>query len=161
MSAIRDARGATLNTNEVKAATPSSTSERVMQSLSSVRLGVALLVLLAAACMTGMLIMQANMEGFDKYYAGLTPSQQLLYGKLGFFDIYHTWYFNALLLVLSLNIVLSSVDNFPKAWAFISRPKLDASARWLSGQEQHAALTVEGDDPQAVAERVGAACHSL
>ena len=161
MSAMRGAHGATLKTGAVKTVTPLRTSERLMQSLSSVRFGVALLLLLAAACMTGMLIMQVNMEGFDKYYAELTPSQQLLYGNLGFFDIYHTWYFNALLLVLSLNIVLSSVDNFPKAWAFISRPKLDASVRWLGGQEQHAALTVEGGDGHSVAGRVSAACRSL
>src|SRR5918995_3133085 len=161
MSAMRGAHGATLKTDAVKTVTPLRTSERLMQSLSSVRFGVALLVLLAAACMTGMLIMQANVEGFDKYYAELTPSQQLLYGNLGFFDIYHTWYFNALLLVLSLNIVLSSIDNFPKAWTYLSRPKLDASPQWLGGQELHAALKVDGDDSQAVATRVGAACRSL
>lgn len=80
--------------------------------------------------------MQQNVEGFDKYYAELTPSQQLLWGKLGWFDIYHVWYFNALLLILSLNIVLASIDRFPKAWTFISRPKLDAGATWLKGQEQ-------------------------
>ena len=86
-----------------------------------------------------------SVENFNLYYAELTPSQQLLWGKLGWFDIYHVWYFNALLLVLSLNIVLASIDRFPKAWTFISRPKLDASANWLKGQEQHAALKLEGE----------------
>ncbi len=161
MSAIREAQGRA----QTKPATNSTQAlpfaEQVMEQLSSVRFGVVLLVLLAAACMVGMLIMQANMEGFDKYYAELTPSQQLLYGSLGFFDIYHTWYFNALLLVLSLNIILSSIDFFPKSWTFISRPKLDASTHWLSGQEQHAALQVEGGDASQVAERVSAACNTL
>src|ERR1044072_4667378 len=91
---------------------------KLLNLLSSVRFGVTLLVLLVIACMTGMLIMQQSVEGFDKYYAELTPSQQLLYGTLGFFDIYHSWYFNLLLLVLSLNIVLASIDRFPKAWTF-------------------------------------------
>src|SRR4029450_11460522 len=93
-------------------------------------------------------------EGLDKYYAALTPSQRLLYGKLGFFDIYHTWYFNAMLLVLSLNIVLSSIDFFPKAWTYITRKKLDASAHWLSGQEQHASLTLEGETGEKVVEHL-------
>lgn len=161
MSAIREARRATLGETAEKTSPPLSLIDRLMLQLSSVRFGVVLLVLLGAACMVGMLVMQANMEGFDKYYAELTPSQQLLYGKLGFFDIYHTWYFNGLLLVLSLNIVLSSIDNFPKAWALISRPKLDASPHWLGGQESHAALAVVGDDSLRVAERVAAACRSL
>ena len=161
MSAMREAPGATLGETAAKTSTPLSLIDRLMLQLSSVRFGVVLLVLLGAACMVGMLVMQANMEGFDKYYADLTPSQRLLYGKLGFFDIYHAWYFNALLLVLSLNIVLSSIDNFPKTWTLISRPKLDASTHWLGGQECHATLAVVGDDSLRVAERVAAACRSL
>src|ERR1043165_2878535 len=73
---------------------------RVLNLLSSVRFGIILLVLLVIASMIGMLIVQQNVEGFDKYFAELTPSQKLLYGWLGFFDIYHAWYFNVLLLVL-------------------------------------------------------------
>lgn len=134
---------------------------RALDLLSSVRFGVALLVLLAAACMVGMLIMQVNVEGFAKYYAELSPSQKLLYGSLGFFDIYHSWYFDAMLVVLSLNIVLSSIERFPGAWTYVSRKKLDASAHWLRGQEQHAALSIEANDADEVAVRVSAACESL
>lgn len=159
MSAISETQ--TKIVTEPAAKSGAGVAVRAMDSLSSVRFGVVLLVLLAAACMVGMLVMQVNMEGFDKYYAALTPSQQLLYGKLGFFDIYHTWYFNALLLVLSLNIVLSSIDHFPKAWTYVSRKKLDASAHWLSGQEQHAALTLEGETAAVVAERLMAAARSV
>ncbi|HEU4597773.1 MAG TPA: cytochrome c biogenesis protein ResB [Pyrinomonadaceae bacterium] len=161
MSAMRDAHGATLGETTVETKPHHSPIDRLMILLSSVRFGVVLLVLAGAACMVGMLVMQVNVEGFDKYYAELTPSQQLLYGKLGFFDIYHAWYFNALLLVLSLNIVLSSIDNLPKAWTFISRPKLVASRHWLEGQERHAELSVEGDDTASVAARVGSACRAL
>src|ERR1044072_6587598 len=121
---------------------------RAMSLLSRVRFGVVPLVLLEGAGGVGLLVVQVNMDGFDKYYAALTPSQRLLYGALGFFDIYHTWYFNAMLLVLSLNIILSSIDFFPKAWTYISRRKLDASAHWLSGQEQHATLNVEGESAE-------------
>ena len=115
---------------------------RALNLLSSVRFGVTLLMLLALACMIGMIVVQQNVDGFDKYFASLTPAQKFLYGKLGFFDIYHAWYFNALLLVLSLNIVLASIDRFPGAWTYISRKKLDASAHWLRGQEQSASLSL-------------------
>ncbi|HEX8559266.1 MAG TPA: cytochrome c biogenesis protein ResB [Pyrinomonadaceae bacterium] len=115
---------------------------RALNLLSSVRFGVSLLVLLAVACMVGMVVVQQNVDGFDKYFASLTPAQKWLYGKLGFFDIYHVWYFNALLLVLSLNIVLASIDRIPGAWSYLSRKKLDASAHWLRGQEQSATLAL-------------------
>ena len=86
---------------------------RALNLLSSVRLGVTLLCVLVLFSMAGMLIMQQNVEGFDKYFASLTPAQQFLYGKLILFDVYHAWYFNALLMLLSLNIVLASIDRFP------------------------------------------------
>jgi cytochrome c biogenesis protein len=134
---------------------------RLLNLLSSVRFGVSLLVLLAAACMVGMLIMQQSVEGFDKYYAELMPSQKIVWGALGFFDIYHSWYFNALLLVLSLNIVLASIDRFPGAWIYISRKKLDASKPYILNQKQKATLELKGESLEAVAERVGAACRSV
>jgi cytochrome c biogenesis protein len=157
MSAIRE----TQTKVTVKTAAKAGMATRAMDLLSSVRFGVVLLVLLAGACVVGMLVVQVNMDGFDKYYAALTPSQRLLYGGLGFFDIYHTWYFNAMLLVLSLNIILSSIDFFPKAWTYISRKKLDASAHWLSGQEQHATFTLEAESAAEVAEQLTRAARKL
>jgi cytochrome c biogenesis protein len=132
-------------------------AKRTLDLLSSVRFGVSQLVLLAAACMVGMLIVQQNVDGFDKYFSGLTPAQKFLYGKLGFFDIYHAWYFNALLLVLSLNIVLASIDRIPGAWTFISRKKLDASAHWLGGQKPSATMTVRAPDLEAAVAQVAGA----
>src|SRR5215207_10030679 len=161
MSAIRETQTKVTVKAAAKPAAQAGFGTRAMDLLSGVRFGVVLLVLLAVACVVGMLVVQVNMEGFDKYYAALTPSQRLLYGALGFFDIYHTWYFNAMLLVLSLNIILSSIDNLPGAWAYLSRKKLDASAHWLSGQEQHATLTVEAETANEVAEQIGEAARSV
>ena len=127
---------------------------RVLNLLSSVRFGVSLLVVLAVACMIGMLIVQQNVDGFDKYFAALTPAQKFLYGKLGFFDIYNAWYFNGIVLVLALNLVLASIDRFPSAWTYISRKKLDASAHWLRGQEQSANVALHAPSRAAAVEQV-------
>ena len=112
-----------------------------------------LLVLLVIASMIGMLVMQQNVEGFDKYYVELMPSTRLLFGTLGFFDIYHTWYFNTLLLVLSLNIVLASIDRFPTSWRFVKHKKLEAGRNFLRGQQQHEIVTVASGNLSAVAEK--------
>lgn len=94
--------------------------------------------------MIGMLVMQQSVDGFDRYFADLTPAQKVIYGRLGLFDIYHSWYFNALLAVLALNIVLSSIDRFPKAWKYISKPTVTVPIRWLNDQKQTAELTMDG-----------------
>jgi cytochrome c biogenesis protein len=130
-------------------------TKRTLDTLSSVRFGIVMLVMLAAACMVGMLIVQQNVQPeFEKYFAALTPAQRFLYGKLGLLDIYHAWYFNAILLVLSLNIVLASIDRFPGAWSYIRRKKLDASAHWLRGQEQSASLTLRAENTEEAVGRV-------
>lgn len=133
---------------------PSKAKKSLLQDflklLCSVRLGVLLLVLLGLACLVGMLVMQENVSGFDNYYASLTPAQQLVYGKLDFFDIYHSWYFNALLAFLSLNIILASIDRFPKTWALVSKPPLAPPVRWLRDQMQSAVFSMRGDKKEIV-----------
>jgi len=116
---------------------------RFLKLLSSVPFGIILLILLALFCFFGMIIMQENVDGFANYYASLTPAQQLVYGKLDLFDIYHSWYFNTTLAVLSLNIILASIDHFPKTWKFV-KPKITVPVRWLKTQKQTDSFEIEG-----------------
>ena len=121
----------------------------------SVRLGVTLLCLLGLACLIGMLVMQQTVDGFENYYAALTSSQRYVYGKLGFFNIYHVWYFNAVLALLSLNIILASIDRFPKTWKFASKPQVTVPLRWLKDQELSTTLSSESEIPsEAIAARL-------
>ena len=131
--------------------------DRVLDFLSSVRFGVTLLVILVVLSMIGMLIIQQNVEGFDAYYASLTPAEKLVYGSLGFFNIYYAWYFKAMLLILSLNIILASIDHFPTAWTYVVKPKLTATRDWLLNQPVHATGEF-GDVAEAdVAEKIKSA----
>ena len=105
---------------------PTQLIDGFLGALSSIPFGIVLLILLIVACMIGMLIQQQELETFTNYYAELTPAEKIVYGNLGFFDIYHAWYFNVLLLLLSLNIILASIDHFPAAWSYFKRKKLTA-----------------------------------
>jgi cytochrome c biogenesis protein len=128
---------------------------RFVDFVSSVRFGVTLLCILVFLSMIGMLIIQQNVEGFDSYYASLTPAEKSVYGSLGLFDIYHSWYYNVLLLVLSLNIILASLDRFPSAWAYIVDPKRTATRPWLLNQDQNAVINVpSGSDAQSISDKV-------
>src|SRR5688500_1009456 len=117
---------------------------RVVRLACSVRLGVTLLCLLGLACFIGMLVMQQNVDGFENYYAALTPEQRIIYGKLGLFNIYYAWYFNALLCLLSLNIILASIDRFPKTWRlYVSKPQITVPTRWLTSQKFSSSFELE------------------
>ena len=128
--------------------------DRGLDFLSSVRFGVTLLCILVALSMIGMLIIQQNVQGFDAYYASLTPAEKLVYGYLGFFDIYYSWYFKLLLLILSLNIILASIDRFPTAWAYISKPKLTATRAWLEQQPQTATVSVTASKGAELSDKI-------
>lgn len=129
---------------------------RILDFFSSVRFGVTLLCVMVVLSMIGMLIVQQNVQGFDAYFASLTPAEKTVYGTLGFFDIYHSWYFNFLLLVLSLNIILASIDRFPSAWSYIVKPKLWATKKWLLAQQQSASLAITAASRAEAAERIAA-----
>ncbi|MDH3529183.1 MAG: cytochrome c biogenesis protein ResB [Acidobacteriota bacterium] len=137
---------------EVPARAPGKDSlfSKFLDLTCSVRLGVVLLILLGLACFIGMLVMQQNVDGFETYYAQLTPSQRLVYGGLGLFDIYHAWYFNALLGALSINIILASIDRFPKTWALASNPKVTVPMHWLRGLNPSKSLIVEGEKDHVI-----------
>ena len=129
--------------------------DRVLGLLSSVRFGIIMLMLLLLCCIVGMFIMQQNVGGFREYYAGLSPAQRNIYETLGFFDIYHSWYFTLLLAITGLNIVLSSIDRFPAAWAYIRKPRLSASPKFIRAQIFNKTSEMHGNS-EAVAELIAA-----
>lgn len=152
MSAVEE----TIREKSSEISKPKSTPiiNRIIDFLSSVRFGVVLLCILVVLSMAGMLIIQQNVDGFESWYASLTPAEKIVGSYLSVFDIYHSWYFNLILLILSLNIVLASIDHFPGSWSFISKPKLDASRKWLLGQKQNAMVEVAGNDEAEIAENI-------
>ncbi len=127
---------------------------RALDQISSVRVGVVTLVILVILSMSGMLILQQNVQGFDAYYVSLTPAERLVFGSLGLFDVYHSWYFQLTLLFLSLNIVLASIDRFPSAWSYIARPKVKGSRGWLLGRPENEIVEVAGRSAEAEAAEI-------
>jgi cytochrome c biogenesis protein len=119
--------------------------DRVLSFLSSVKLGIGLMIALILFSILGTIITQYNIEGFEKYYATLTPAQQQLYKTLGLFDLYHTWWFNTLLILFSLNLVLVSIDIFPKAWRFVAEPTLRATPAFLRSQPVYRRFRLPND----------------
>src|ERR1035437_521478 len=129
---------------------------RALDFLSSVRFGVIQLCALVVLAMLGMLIVQQEVDpGFDSYYASLTPAEKLVFESLDFFNIYHSWYFNLLLLSLSLNIVLASIDRFPSSWSYLVKPKLKATKKWLLAKKDNETFEFANKTPEDVAGVVG------
>jgi len=86
----------------------------------SIKLTIFLLILLAILSIIGTLIAQnaSRSEYIQRYGIGL-------YEVLNFFnlfDMYHSWWFSGILLLLVINLIACSIQRFPGVWSQISRP---------------------------------------
>ena len=116
----------------------------VWKSLSSVRLTIVLLILIALASVLGTFIPQRE-EAVDLAHR-LSPQTLHLFQILGLFDMYHSAWFRILIGALALNLIICSLDRFPGLWRrFTARPKPDRS-RIFEGIPDHQRLVVPGDE---------------
>lgn len=128
---------------------------RALDQISSVRVGVVTLIVLVILSMAGMLIVQQNVQGFDSYYVSLTPAERMVFGALGLFDVYHSWYYQFALLFLSLNIVLASIDRFPSVWkGYFKRPKITGSRGWLLARPENEVIATSERSVEAEAAEI-------
>jgi cytochrome c biogenesis protein len=99
--------------------------DRIWKAFASVKLTIVLLLTLAATSIIGTLIPQneAPMAYFETFGAALYR----IFALLGFFDLYHSWWFRALILLLVVNIVVCSIDRLQATWKilFVRNPRFN------------------------------------
>jgi cytochrome c biogenesis protein len=95
-------------------------SEKIWKFLSSVKLAVVLLIILAIVSVIGTLI--AQNEAPEQYLREYSQTTVNLFEALGFFDMYHTWWFVFLLFLLTANLTVCTLDRFPHTWKIITAP---------------------------------------
>jgi cytochrome c biogenesis protein len=80
----------------------------------SLRLTIFLLILLAILSIIGTLITQNATP--DEYIQRYGASLYEVLDFFGFFDMYHSWWFSAILLLLVTNLIACSAERFPGVW---------------------------------------------
>ena len=88
----------------------------------SLKLTMFLLISLALTSIIGTILPQGALP--PEYVAKISAMKLQIYGKLGFFDMYHSWWFITLLYVFSLNLISCSIKRLPHVFKFISEPTL-------------------------------------
>jgi len=88
--------------------------KRVLAYLSSLRLTIFLLILISGASLLGTLIVQNKSP--QEYLEIYGPTVSTLLWVTGAIDLYHSWYFQLLLGLLSLNLIVCSLDRLPRTW---------------------------------------------
>jgi cytochrome c biogenesis protein len=111
-------------TNQAIAADP---FKIIWNFFSSVKLTIVLLLSLAATSIIGTLIPQN--EDPAAYTRAFGAFLYRFFDVLGFLDLYHSWWFQALMLLLVLNVLVCSIDRLSATWRIIfpKTPKFSLS----------------------------------
>lgn len=102
-------------------------SQTLWDACCSLNLTLFLLISLAVLSIIGTIIPQGTPP--QEYLASITPNKLGLYKSLGFFDMYHSWWFILLLCLLTINLIACSIKRLPHIWKIISRPETVLSDR--------------------------------
>ena len=116
---------------------------------SSVRLSVIVLTLLAVTSIIGTLIPQNGSAAMYIQNYGEAAYRVLLF--LDIFDMYHSWWFQLLMALLGLNLVICSMDRFPKALKIVGKAQKMTPGAYRQGAKG-APLKVPGSPDAVVAE---------
>jgi cytochrome c biogenesis protein len=95
-------------------------ADKVWKFFSSVKLAVVLLIILAIVSVIGTVIQQN--ESPEKYLNEYSQATVQLFEMIGFFDMYHTWWFVLLLFLLTANLTVCTLERLPHTLRIIAAP---------------------------------------
>src|SRR5579864_7182551 len=99
-----------------------STVRNTWQTLSSIKTGVVLIILVVIFSVAGTVILQRPMTDPDDMQRAYSPAMLRFLDASGLTDVFHAPWFISLLILVSLCIIAASVQRFPNSWRFFARP---------------------------------------
>lgn len=123
-----------------------SSGRRIWQTLSTVRTGIILLILVVICSAAGTFILQRPTTDPDQMQRAYSPQTLVWLDRVGLTDVFHAWWFVLLMSLLCLTIVAASIQRFPGVWRFFARPYRRPDSHFravLPVQKQIAVLDAE------------------
>ena len=105
-----------------------SSVDRVWDFLASVKLAIVIFALISLTSIVGTVLEQraqpaVNIQILGKLFGeSAAPGLYRVFHALGFMDMYHSWWFTALLVIFSVNLIICSLDRLPRIWKLIREP---------------------------------------
>jgi cytochrome c biogenesis protein len=130
---------------------------KIWQTLAAIKTGVILLILVVIVSAAGTIILQRPATDPDEMQRAYSPLVRRLLDGLGLTDVFHAWWFVLLLSLVSLSIIAASVQRFPNAWRFFSRPYKSPDEAFRKALPNHKLIPIKNKDEEpalSVAERV-------
>ena len=113
--------------------------DKIWDSFASVKLAVVIFAVIALTSIIGTIIEQnvepaKNMKLLSRLFGeSSAPVLFDVFERLGFMDMYHSWWFMAILLLFATNIVVCSIDRIPKIMKLVKDPLKPLSGDHFKG----------------------------
>jgi len=127
---------------------------KVWLTLSSIKTGVILIILVVIFSAAGTVILQRPITDPEDIQRAYSPAMLRFLDAVGLTDVFHARWFVTLMILVSLSIIAASVQRFPNAWRFFSRPykSPDENFRRVLATQTHIPVSNE-EEGLAAAER--------
>ncbi|WP_447974258.1 cytochrome c biogenesis protein ResB [Nitrospira sp. Kam-Ns4a] len=129
-------------------------SAELVEFFASIKLAMFLFLVLAMTATIGTVIQQG--ERPDVYIKEYGEEAYRWFLRLGFTDVYHTWWFTSLLALLCINSLTCFYKRFPAIWRSMMQDKVNVALPFIQTLKHTAALHVPGSKEQ-VAEGIAQA----
>ena len=128
---------------------------KTWQTLSSIKTGVILIILVVIFSAAGTVILQRPMTEPDDMARAYSPAMLRFLDATGLTDVFHARWFVALMILVSFSIIAASVERFPNAWRYFARPYKSPDEGFRRVLAVQASLPISDDEQGlSAAERV-------
>ncbi len=132
---------------------------KTWRTIASIQTGVVLLILVVILAAVGTVVLQRPATEPDEMQNAYSPQALRILDAVGLTDVFHSWWFLGLMLLVSLCIVAASIDRFPNSWRYFSRPYKYPDESFRRASHPQKSLPIADEESGLVAaER---ALHSL
>jgi cytochrome c biogenesis protein len=134
--------------------------EGLWHLLTSMRVAMVLMIVLAALCVIGSLVIQIPtgmaddpaskaqwLDSIRPRFGGWTGPMDFL----GLFDIFNSLVFRVLVVGLVISLVACSVHRIPGVWRTATKPRVDVGAGFFEHAPQHESIVVHATSAEALA----------
>lgn len=119
---------------------------KLWQTMSSIKTGVILLIVVVIFSAAGTVILQRPTTDADDIQRAYSPQMLRILDSLGLTDVFHSWWFVLLMVLVSASIVAASIQRFPNSWRFFSRPYKTPDERFRKALTVQAQLAIDDED---------------
>jgi len=117
--------------------------DKIWRFFSSVKLAIVLILLIVATAIIGTVIQQGlPTEMYIQHYGESTFN---ILNSLDLFDMYHSWWFELLLILFIINVVVCTWERLPAVFKMFSNPKLKLPIEKLNAFKEKEIIEYSGN----------------